>query len=77
MNKFSFCRAFKGRFGRSFVSYLNSVRMRHAVELLRNPDLNVSEIALFLHYDCLEYFSRTFKKAYGMSPREYRKKISL
>jgi two-component system, response regulator YesN len=45
MNKFNFCRVFKGRFGQSFISYLNSVRIRNAAELLQNSDLNITDVS--------------------------------
>jgi YesN/AraC family two-component response regulator len=74
MSKFSFCRAFKSRFGLSFISYLNSIRVKKAARLLDDPNLTITEIATFVGYDSVAHFGRVFKKVYGVSPREFRKK---
>ncbi|GAB4410792.1 MAG: hypothetical protein OHK0032_06590 [Thermodesulfovibrionales bacterium] len=76
MNKFRLCRAFKGRFGQTFKSYLNSVRIKNAAELLKSPDLSISEIAYIAGYGSIVHFERIFKERYGISPVEYRRKRS-
>ncbi len=76
MNRNKFCKVFKKRFGQTFTSYLNSVRAKKAAELLKNLDLTVTEIAYFIGYKNVVHFERIFKGAYGISPREYRKKLN-
>lgn len=76
MNKFNFCRLFKQRFGQGFISYLNNIRVKNASELLKNPSLNITEIAYVVGYKSLSQFERTFKKTYGIPPREYRKGVN-
>ncbi|HBR17892.1 MAG: hypothetical protein A3G39_09340 [Deltaproteobacteria bacterium RIFCSPLOWO2_12_FULL_43_16] len=73
MNRNKFCIAFKKRFGHTFTSYLNHIRINKAVELLKNPDLNITEIAYFVGYGNVVHFERVFKEKYGVSPRKYRK----
>ncbi len=73
MNKFKFCRAFKERYGQTFISYLNSIRVKNAVELLRNNNLSITEIAYFVGYGSIVHFDRVFRSVHGISPREYRK----
>ncbi len=63
---------FKSAFGLSFRAYLRSVRIARAKELLQNPALNLSEIALEVGYDDLNYFSQAFLKETGVRPSEYR-----
>ena len=63
MARFRLCRAFKKRFGKSCMSYLNSVRVRNAEELLRRPDLNITEVASFVGFGSVEYFDRVFRAA--------------
>lgn len=75
MSRFRFCRAFKERFGRSFVSYLNAVRIRRASELLRNPNYSIQEISYDVGYRNAGHFNRVFKTAHKIPPREYRKKL--
>jgi len=60
---------FKKTFGLAPKAYLLQYRMRHAAHLLANRNLTVSEIAAQVGYDDLFHFSKTFKKHFGMSPR--------
>ncbi len=73
MNRFKFCRTFKERFGRSFISYLNSIRVKNAAELLKKPNLTVTEIAQFVGYKSITHFDRMFRAVCSVSPREFRK----
>lgn len=76
MNRYKFCRAFKKRFGQPFTPYLNSIRLKKASELLKNPNLTITEIAFFVGYGSFSQFERVFKKVYGASPKEYRRSIN-
>ncbi len=75
MNRFSFCRAFKERFSQSFISYVNSIRLKNAGELLKDSRTSITEIAFSVGYRNSGHFNRVFKAVYKMSPREYRRKI--
>ena len=55
-----------------FVDYLTNVKLRRAAWLLRNTTLKVNDIAEKLDYRDIGYFSRIFKKKYGVTPSEYR-----
>lgn len=74
LNPDYFSRAFKAETGQTFVNYLTDVRMQHSVRLLENTALRVQTIAQQVGYYNASYFSTTFKKKYGMSPYEYRRK---
>jgi YesN/AraC family two-component response regulator len=76
MSRFSFCRAFRERFDQCCISYVNSIRMQNAVQLLQNPHVSITEIAFSVGYRNSGHFNRVFKEAYKISPREYRKKIT-
>lgn len=47
-------------------------RMRQAQELLQKQDLSVQEIAWRIGFQDPFHFSRTFRKMFGVSPKEYR-----
>jgi AraC-like DNA-binding protein len=49
------------------------MRIKRAVELLADSDLNVSESAYSLGFSDPFHFSKTFKKETGLSPAHYRK----
>lgn len=72
LSKSHLCRGFKAHFGISPVALAIRIRLDHARELLRNADLNVTQIADECGFSDVYYFSRLFKQRMGMSPRRYR-----
>ena len=56
--------------GIRYSSYLNHVRIFHAVHMLQAGQ-SVSEIALACGYDCIRSFNRNFKIIQGMTPTDY------
>ncbi len=74
MSKFHFLRVFKETTGVTPVEYRNNIRIEHGAELLKNTDFSVEEIGLRVGFSSLAYFSCCFKKKYGVSPKEYRKR---
>ena len=60
--------------GVGFNYYVNQLRLRYAHELLDESPFNMSEIATRCGYSDAFYFSKVFKKATGISPKDYRKK---
>ncbi|MDV2575556.1 helix-turn-helix domain-containing protein [Lactiplantibacillus plantarum] len=64
---------FKQEVGRSFAQFLNDYRVDVAVDLLRDSDLDIGQIAEAVGYQNSSYFYKLFKKQTGMSPGDYRK----
>ena len=71
-----FLKKFKEVTTKSPMQYILSIRMSNAVSLLESTDYNVTEISTIIGYDNPLYFSRIFKKQKGVSPSDYRKKLS-
>lgn len=67
-----FSSIFSQEVGTTFIEYLIGKRMERAKELLRTTQLRSSEVAYRVGYRDPHYFSSTFKKIQGMTPREYR-----
>ena len=59
--------------GFTFQQLLIKKRFQKALQLLLETDLQIEAIAIHVGYENLSYFYRTFKKLYGMTPRQYRK----
>lgn len=64
---------FKESTGMNYSSYLTSVRIEKAKDLLKNVDMNISEVARAVGYDNQRYFSRIFEEETGIKPSQYRK----
>lgn len=75
VSKYYLCRLFKEQLGVSFVSYLNTVKIRAACELLRGKKMHLAEIATKCGFNSTPYFCKVFKGEKGMSPSEYRNRI--
>jgi AraC-like DNA-binding protein len=58
--------------GKNFRQYLNFVRMNEAARLLKESDLQVSEIASAVGYNNIQHFNRVFKEFFEVSPKQYR-----
>ena len=67
-----FCKIFKQSFGKSFIVYLNEMRIAKAKEALENPFVNIKNVASEAGYREQNYFSRVFKRMTGVTPTEYR-----
>lgn len=67
-----FSSIFKQETGQSFVEYLTKVRIEKACELLKCTTLRTAEIGEKVGYNDPHYFSATFKKVIGMSPKEFK-----
>ena len=67
-----FSSIFSQEMGSTFIEYLIGKRMEFAKELLRTTQMRSFEVAYRVGYRDPHYFSSTFKKMQGMTPKEYR-----
>lgn len=70
-----FSAEFKRLFGASPIEFLIHLRMRHAAYLLRDHNLRVGDVTDKAGYPDHYYFSRLFKKRFGVSPLAYRRTV--
>ena len=73
----SFNAYFKKYVGKTFVEYVNDLRIEKAQEILLRTSLNVSEVSAQVGINDLSYFNRIFKKAVGSSPSVFRKQYRV
>ena len=73
INKYYLTKIFKETYGSTINSYVIAKRITRAKQLLRFTDMTVDEIGSAVGMGDANYFSRTFRKVEGISPREYRK----
>ena len=77
MSRRNFYRHFNSCTGTSPFEYLSQLRIRRAIELLRDADITVSEIANVCGFADANYMCRVFRTRYGISPGEFRKKLRI
>ena len=67
-----FSKIFKTALGVSAISYLNRIRIQYAVNLLKNTDFKVADIAYESGFNNISSFVRYFKIVTGVTPKEIR-----
>lgn len=71
----AFCKYFKERTHKTFIEFVNEVRIGHACKLLFEDNYNILQICYESGFNNLSNFNRQFKKFTSLSPIEYRKKV--
>lgn len=71
-SKSRFSHIFSESTGTTPVKYQNDIRLKMSCEMLLSTSLTVAEIAVSCGFNDPLYYSKMFKKRYGMSPTEYR-----
>ncbi|RED50317.1 AraC family transcriptional regulator [Seonamhaeicola aphaedonensis] len=75
MTKNAFCKYFKKRTNKTYVTFLNEIRVEHATRLLeKQSDLAIVEIAELSGFQNLSNFNRQYKRVKGYAPSYVRKK---
>lgn len=74
-SRFHFCRAFKQATGRTPHQALMKLRIRRARQLLADPRLTITEIALAVGYQTPSSFTLAFRTATGETPTLYRARL--
>ena len=72
-SEFWFSRKFREISGMQFRDYLRYRKLAFALKAVRDSNDSLISIALDYGFSSPEAFSRAFRKAYGTSPREYRR----
>lgn len=73
LSEYYFCKFFKSTTGQSPMNYINRTRIEKSATLLKNTDESITNIAIKVGFNDVNYYSRTFKKFMNMSPTQYRK----
>ncbi len=68
-------RLLKDHYGKTFLQKKTEARMSAASILLQNPDISITQIAEDTGYSCVEHFSASFKRYYGLSASAYRRQL--
>lgn len=74
INEFKLKKGFKQLFGNTVYGLLQEYRLNKAKKLLEIDDINISEAAYLVGYKNISHFSTIFKKYFGYSPINIKKK---
>lgn len=69
------CSKFKAVTNTTVVEYINKKRLREMCRLLRDTTMSFTEIATSVGYTNINYIRKIFKKEFGESPLEYRRRM--
>jgi AraC-like DNA-binding protein len=72
MSEAAFCRYFKARANKTFIDFVNEIRIGHSCKLLLEDKWTIAQIAYDSGFDSLSNFNRNFKRYIGHTPREYK-----
>ncbi len=72
MSRSNLMRVFRKATGQTPIEYLVRLRIQKAMDMLRNTNLSITEIALEVGFNDSNYFTRQFRRILGESPRTFR-----
>jgi AraC-like DNA-binding protein len=76
LSKPAFCRYFRKRANKSFIRFLNEIRVGQACRMLVSENHSIAEICYASGYNNTSYFIRQFRAITGFTPLGYRKKFA-
>ena len=76
MSRTSFYNKIKALTGEPPAELIRNIRMQEAAILLKTKEYTVSEVSDMLGFADPKYFADTFKKYYGVPPRDYMKSVN-
>ncbi|MGH1364370.1 MAG: helix-turn-helix domain-containing protein [Calditrichia bacterium] len=77
MSATAFSRFFKRSTGKTFINYVNDLRIGRACKLLIDSELSVGEICYEVGFNNLSNFNRRFCERHGCTPRAYRMEFTI
>jgi AraC-like DNA-binding protein len=77
LSKYHFTRLFAKYTNQTPIQYVTKIRMQQAIELLKQKELSIEEIAIAVGYTNANYFSKVFKQLLHITPSKYRNNDSF
>ena len=69
-------RVFKKQFHQTPAAYINDAKLARAIRHLHEAEMRIDEIARRCGFEDANYFSRQFKRKFGITPSAYRRQSS-
>ncbi|MFD1673450.1 AraC family transcriptional regulator [Alicyclobacillus fodiniaquatilis] len=77
LSQSAFTDKFKRHVGKTFIQFRNDIRLSFAREFIAKTEEPITEIALRVGFGDISYFNKTFKRALGLTPSEYRRQVNV
>ncbi|WP_244529969.1 helix-turn-helix domain-containing protein [Mesorhizobium qingshengii] len=77
VSRFHFCRAFKQSTGMTPHAFIARRRLEQSADMLRSTNLSATKIAMECGFGSSSHFTIAFKRAFGASPTEFRRKCRI
>lgn len=62
--------------GQTVIAFITTIRMKEAQRIIRsNPNILISDVATQVGFNTPKYFSKCFKKEFGIFPKEYAEEL--
>jgi len=71
LSRSAFFKKLKSLTGLAPVDLVKEIRLNKSIELIKNTDMSISEIAFAVGFKDSGYYSKCFRKKYDQTPREY------
>ncbi|WP_422082041.1 helix-turn-helix domain-containing protein [Ulvibacterium sp.] len=68
---------FKLLYTRTVTEYIRHARLEEARDYIRNTDMSISEVVYTIGFSSRSYFSKIFKRKYGISPSEFQQNVMV
>jgi len=76
MSKSQLCKKIKVMTGLTPTEFIRNIKFDYAFRLFKETDLSIKEIAYSSGFNDPKYFTRCFKRKFGMSPKEYHNNLN-
>lgn len=77
ISKYHLCRIFNQNLGVPLITYLNTIKIRKACDMIKAGKTSFTEIAMKCGFNSSSYFCKVFKAEKSVSPTEYKKQYKL
>ncbi|MRI02588.1 helix-turn-helix domain-containing protein [Kriegella sp. EG-1] len=68
---------FKLLYARTVTEYIRHIRLEAARDYIRTTDMNISQVVYTIGFSSRSYFSKIFKRKYGISPSEFQNHVRV
>jgi transcriptional regulator, AraC family len=77
MTKNAFCKYFKKRTNKTFITFLNEIRIEESCNQMQsNKEISIADIAEMSGFQNISNFNRRFKNYKGKTPREFKRSLN-